>query len=87
MTHAPCGITTSSTAAEAPHPPAATTACVICYDEPVSVNLVHANETSHLCVCAACSDLLKANGASCPICRQGIVVHLKTTYAAAQVMQ
>ena len=85
-----------STAAEPPPPPPATAAddgvvvpqgaCVICYDEPVSVNLVHANETSHLCVCAACSDLLKADGASCPICRQDIVVHLKTTYAAAQVM-
>jgi hypothetical protein len=61
-------------------------ACVICYDEPVSVSLVHANETSHLCVCVGCSDLLKANGAPCPICRQGIVVHLKTMYAATQVM-
>jgi hypothetical protein len=61
--------------------------CVICYDGAISVTLVHANETSHLCVCVGCSDLLKANGSPCPICRESIVVHLKSMYAAAQVMQ
>jgi hypothetical protein len=61
--------------------------CVICYDGAISVTLVHANETSHLCVCVGCSDLLKANGAPCPICREGIICHLKSMYAAAQVMQ
>jgi hypothetical protein len=60
--------------------------CVICYDEPISVTLVHANETSHLCVCVGCSDILKANGAPCPACRAPIVVHLKNMYRMAQVM-
>ena len=34
--------------------------CVICYAAPVTVQLVHANETSHECVCVGCSDILKA---------------------------
>ena len=62
-------------------------ACVICYDEPISVTLVHANETSHLCVCVACSDRLKAISAPCPVCREGIVVHLKSMFTVAQAMQ
>jgi hypothetical protein len=61
--------------------------CVICYDEPISVLLVHANESSHLCVCVACSDILKANGALCPICREGIISHVKTMFRASQAMQ
>jgi hypothetical protein len=61
-------------------------ACVICYDEPVSVTLVHANETSHLCVCVGCSDRLKAISAPCPVCREGIICHLKSMFKTGQVM-
>ena len=89
------------TAAEAPPPPPSPPvaaadevvipqgACVICYDEPVSVTLVHANETSHLCVCVGCSDRLKAISAPCPVCREGIICHLKSAgmFTTAQGMQ
>ena len=90
---------TPPTAAEAPPPPPSPPvaaadevvipqgACVICYDEPISVTLVHANESSHLCVCAGCSDRLKAISAPCPVCREGIVVHLKNMFTTVQVMQ
>jgi hypothetical protein len=61
--------------------------CVICYDEPISVLLVHANESSHLCVCVACSDILKANSAPCPICREGIICHVQTMFRASKAMQ
>jgi hypothetical protein len=60
--------------------------CVICYDAPVSVQLVHANETSHLCVCVGCSDILKARGDPCPACRAPIVMHLKNMYKMAQAV-
>ena len=60
--------------------------CVICYSELISVLLVHANETSHECVCVGCSDRLKARGDPCPVCREGIVVHLKNLYKTSQVM-
>jgi hypothetical protein len=60
--------------------------CVICFSEPVSVHLVHANETSHQCVCVACSDHLKAIGAPCPVCRAPIIIHLKNMFRATQLM-
>ena len=54
--------------------------CVICYAAPVTVQLVHANETSHECVCVGCSDILKARGDPCPVCRAVIVIHLKSNF-------
>ena len=62
--------------------------CVICYAAPVTVMLVHANETSHECVCVGCADILKARGDPCPVCREGIIVYLKATsrFMSAQVM-
>ena len=54
--------------------------CVICMVEPKSVSLVHSNETSHRCVCAECSDRLKATGAACPVCRLPIICHLKNQF-------
>jgi hypothetical protein len=60
--------------------------CVICYDDPISVTLVHANETSHLCVCVACSDRLKAISAPCPVCREDIICHLKSMFQTAGII-
>jgi hypothetical protein len=60
--------------------------CIICYDEPVSVMLVHANDTSHECVCVTCADLLKARGDPCPVCRAPIFARVKTNFKASQVL-
>jgi hypothetical protein len=62
--------------------------CVICYAAPVTVQLVHANKTSHQCVCVGCSDILETRGDPCPICREGIIMHLKAAsrFMTSQVM-
>jgi hypothetical protein len=54
--------------------------CVICYDEPISVQLVHANETSHFCVGVRCAARLKARGDACPVCRAVIVMQVKRMF-------
>ena len=54
--------------------------CVICYAAPVTVMLVHANETSHECVCVGCSDILKARGDPCPVCRAVIIARVKSNF-------
>jgi hypothetical protein len=60
--------------------------CIICMAAPISVSLVHSNETSHLCVCVECSDRLKAQvpPGPCPVCRAPIVVHLKNVFTPQQ---
>jgi len=61
--------------------------CVICMAAPISVSLVHSNETSHLCLCVQCSDRLKAQvpPGACPICRAPIVVHLKNVFGLSDI--
>ena len=54
--------------------------CIICFSEPVSVMLVHSNDTSHECVCVMCADLLKARGDPCPVCRAPIIARVKTNF-------
>ena len=55
--------------------------CVICYAaRSVTVQLVHANETSHECVCVGCSDILKARGDPCPVCRVVIIVRVRSYF-------
>ena len=61
--------------------------CVICMAAPISVSLVHSNETSHLCLCVQCSDRLKAQvpPGACPICRAPVVVHLKNVFGLSDI--
>jgi hypothetical protein len=60
--------------------------CVICYAAPVTVQLVHANETSHQCVCVGCSDILKARGDPCPVCRAVIIARVRSNFISTQVL-
>nr|XP_019013314.1 uncharacterized protein I206_01380 [Kwoniella pini CBS 10737]OCF52095.1 hypothetical protein I206_01380 [Kwoniella pini CBS 10737] len=44
--------------------------CVVCQDEEATLAVV---DCGHLCMCAACSDLIMATSQECPLCRTRIV--------------
>ena len=45
--------------------------CVVCFTEPKTATIVHA-DTGHVCCCMECAKRLKVMRQPCPICRQPI---------------
>jgi sRNA-binding protein len=62
---------------------AMSTVCSICFTDPVTVTLVHANEVGHRCVCVSCADILKTRKDTCPVCREPVVVFMKNSVDAS----
>jgi hypothetical protein len=49
--------------------------CVVCWEAPVAVGLVHGS-SQHVCVCEACSGRM-ATGQECPVCMQEVQIKIR----------